>query len=155
MSNRVRIRRANLKDIWKLAGLFDLYRQFYHKESDVLGAEQFLSERMQKGESVVFVAEMSGGALCGFVQLYPSFTSLGMARSWILNDLYVVEDARRLGVARLLMSAAHELANSTGAHTINLETQMTNTEAQSLYQSLGYEVESEFLLYSKVVRPPT
>ena len=154
MAQEVTIRRAEQTDVPELARLFDLYRQFYNRSSDISGAERFLAERLQKGESVVFVAEGLKGELLGFTQLYPSFTSIGMARSWILNDLYVVECRRRTGVGRLLMRAAHELAIETGARSINLETQNENTKAQALYESLGYEVESSFRFYSKGVSPP-
>ena len=151
MSKEVIIRRAELQDVPKLAPLFDLYRQFYKRKADIREAEKFLSERIENKESVVFVAENSQGDLLGFTQLYPGFTSLGMARSWILNDLYVVQSGRRIGIGRLLMNAAHELACVTGAASINLETQVENTKAQSLYESLGYEAESGFKFYSKVV----
>lgn len=145
------IRRATVEDASRLAELFDLYRQFYAKPSDVPGAERFLMERLANEQSVVYLAEGEHGELLGFTQLYPTFSSLGMCRSWILNDLFVVEGARRLGVGRLLMQAASDLAITTGARSINLETQVDNRTAQALYESLGYEVETEFLVYSKVV----
>jgi ribosomal protein S18 acetylase RimI-like enzyme len=151
MSTYPHIRRADLRDLPQLAILFDLYRQFYQKDSDIPGAERFLTERMRNEESVLFVAETEQGTLCGFVHLYPTFTSLGMARCWILNDLYVMNSARRSGIARLLMNTAHELALATGARSINLETQIENSTAQSLYESLGYELETEFRFYTKVI----
>jgi ribosomal protein S18 acetylase RimI-like enzyme len=145
------IRRATAQDVPRLAVLFDLYRQFYHKPSDLAGAERFLAERLENGQSVVFVAESEGGNLSGFTQLYPTFSSLGMCRSWVLNDLFVVESARRLGIGRRLIQAAHQLATSTGARSITLETQIENHKAQALYESLGYEAETEFRVYSKTV----
>lgn len=151
MTNRHAVRRATVEDAPRLAKLFDLYRQFYGKPTDVPGAERFVMERLENEQSVVYVAEGDYGELCGFTQLYPTFSSLGMCRSWILNDLFVVEGARRLGVGRLLMLAANHHAVTTGARSINLETQVSNVKAQSLYKSLGYEVETEFLFYSKVL----
>lgn len=151
MSNNPIIRRAELRDIPQVAVLFDLYRQFYKLPTDIPRAERFLSDRIEKNESEVIVAEEPGGALLGFTQLYPTFTSLGMARSWVLNDLYVVEEARRTGVGRLLMNAAEDLARASGARSINLETQNENTRAQSLYESVGYQQETEFRFYSKAL----
>lgn len=153
MSQDLIIRQAELRDVPKLAPLFDLYRQFYKKDSDIIRADRFLSERIRNKESVVFVAETSQGEFYGFTQLYPSFTSLGLARSWVLNDLYVIEGARRLGIGRLLMHAADELARVSGAQSINLETQIENSGAQALYESLGYQPENEFQFYSKSFTP--
>lgn len=149
MLQELTIRQVEIEDTHNLAELFDLYRQFYKKPSDLDGATRFLHARIDKNESVIFVAQAATGKLYGFTQLYPSFTSLGMERSWILNDLYVVENARRLGIGRLLMNAAHDFAYSSGARSISLETQVENTGAQALYESLGYEAETGFRFYSK------
>ncbi|WP_335338418.1 GNAT family N-acetyltransferase [Chryseobacterium sp. IHB B 17019] len=66
------IRKVILQDLHQLAELFDQYRIFYHKDSDVPAAEKFLKERIEKQDSEIFVAE-NDGKLIGFVQLYPIF----------------------------------------------------------------------------------
>ncbi|WP_449401201.1 N-acetyltransferase family protein [Chryseobacterium wanjuense] len=86
-------RKANIQDLQQLAELFDQYRVFYHKESDIPAAESFLKERIENKDSEIFVAE-SDGKLVGFVQLYPLFSSTRMKRYWLLNDLYVNENHR-------------------------------------------------------------
>ena len=78
------IRRAGLPDLPQLAGLFNLYRIFYRKESDIPGATRFLEERLTHHESVVFVAEEEG-QLVGFTKLYPQFSSTRIKRTWMLN----------------------------------------------------------------------
>ena len=50
-----------------------------------------------------FVAVADGTGV-GFVQLYPTFTSIGAKRAWVLNDLFVVPEARRRGVRRLVFA---------------------------------------------------
>lgn len=80
----------------------------------------------------------------GFVQLYPSFSSVRMRPIWVLNDLFVAEPARRLGVGRLLMDAATTHARATGAARLALSTAKTNLAARSLYLSLGYHLDEEF-----------
>ena len=47
-------RRATIKDLSELAQLFDKYRVFYHKESDVNGATDFLKQRIENDESVIY-----------------------------------------------------------------------------------------------------
>ena len=57
---------------------------------------EFLKDRLINKESVVFIAFEKNNPI-GFVQLYPSFSSVSMERLWVLNDLYVKEIARKKG----------------------------------------------------------
>lgn len=132
------VRRAVIEDLDALALLFDAYRQFYAQQPDVDGAREFIAARINNDESVIFIAELEGRAV-GFVQLYPVFTSVGMRRAWLLNDLFVASNARRNGMAAALMQAAHEMAAADGAAGVLLETQISNTGAQALYEKLGYQ----------------
>ena len=72
------IRQADARDVSALAPLFDLYRRFYGKQSDVALAEQFLRDRVRNGDSTILIAESTtaGGAPLGFVQVYPTLSSL-------------------------------------------------------------------------------
>jgi GNAT superfamily N-acetyltransferase len=99
-------------------------------------------------DSVVFlgVDPRTGDGL-GFAQLYPSFSSISARRIWILNDLFVVRAARRMGVGRALLDAAREHAAATGAVHLVLETAITNRDAQSLYESYGFKRDDKFWVY--------
>jgi GNAT superfamily N-acetyltransferase len=144
----IQIRRASAADFALAAGLFDAYRQFYGQPADPGLAEAFLRERLAAGDSVVFVAvdPDSGGGL-GFVQLFPSFSSVAARRIWILNDLFVTPAARRKGIGRALLDASREFASSTGAMRLVLSTAATNGEARSLYESYGYQQDNVFVVY--------
>ncbi len=137
------VRRADAseRDVGLIAPLFDSYRQFYDKPADAQLAAAFIRDRLQTNESVIFLAEAdeegSRRAL-GFVQLYPSFSSVAACRIWVLNDLFVIEAARRYGVGRALMEAARLHAIQTGAKRLTLETTAENRTAWSLYEDLGY-----------------
>lgn len=102
-------------------------------------ARAFLAERFSNDESVIFAAADDAGKLVGFTQLYPLFSSVSARRVWLLNDLYVAPEARRQGVARSLMNAARAFGEETGAKGVALETGINNTQAQALYEDLGYE----------------
>jgi ribosomal protein S18 acetylase RimI-like enzyme len=133
----VSIRRAGPQDLDALALLFDAYRGFYGQPSDVPRARDWLRTRMRVGESVVLVAEREG-AVVGCTQLYPMFSSVRLARTWILNDLFVAEAARRGGVARALLDAAVAFARAEGAAGISLETTRGNAAARALYRAAGW-----------------
>ena len=131
------ISRAGPADLDALAVLFDAYRQFYGQPSDVPRARDWLRSRLRVGESVVLLARR-GGAMLGFVQLYPMFSSVRTARTWILNDLFVLPATRRQGVARALLDAAAQFAREDGAAAIVLETTRDNDAARATYRAAGW-----------------
>ncbi len=138
---------ANINHLESVSILFDEYRVFYHQVSDIEAAKEFLKERFQNNDSVVFAAN-ENREIIGFTQLYPSFSSVSMKRIWILNDLYVKESHRQKGVATLLMSAAQEHAKGSGAVRVILATHISNTNAQKLYKTQGYIKDEEFYHYA-------
>jgi ribosomal protein S18 acetylase RimI-like enzyme len=142
----IEIRRAGPSDVDLIAPLFDAYRGFYGRASDLPLAHGFLAERVGREESVVLLA-VDETTPCGFTQLYPLFSSLRCRAIWMLSDLFVVPDRRGGGVGRRLMEAAHAFAKEQGAASIELDTAHTNTPAQTLYESLGYERDLEFRHY--------
>lgn len=139
----VSIIRTGVEHVVRAAPLFDAYRQFYGQKPDLPGASAFLTERLSRGESVLFLA-LDEEETLGFVQLYPSFSSVRMRPIWVLNDLFVTGAARRRGVARLLMEAALGLARTTSAARLVLSTAKDNVAARTLYLSLGYRVDQAF-----------
>jgi len=143
----IEIRRAGPSDVDLIAPLFDAYRGFYGRASDLPLARGFLADRLARGESVVFLAT-DGTTPCGFTQLYPLFSSLRCRPIWILSDLFVAPGRRRGGAGRKLMEAADAFARGQGAAAIELDTAHTNTAAQALYESLGYERDLEFRHYA-------
>jgi ribosomal protein S18 acetylase RimI-like enzyme len=146
------LRRATLSDLPALIPLFDSYRQFYGQPSDPGRAERFLRERLERDESVLFLAR-EGSTPAGFVQLYPSFWSVAACRAWILNDLYVAPEFRGRGVARALMEWARAHAELTGAQGMSLATQRDNHTAQRLYEAQGWVRDEEFYHYELAVPP--
>ena len=129
-----------------IAPLFDAYRQFYGKPSDLASATRFLAERLGRGESIVLFATDAGprDAVAGFAQLYPTFSSLMLAPAIVLNDLFVRPEARRRGIARALLDATRAHALSVGAGCVSLATQVSNEEARALYRQAGYVHETGF-----------
>jgi len=144
---------GDLDNLNDLVELFDQYRIFYKKESDKIGAQQFLKERIQNKESIIFISYEDNKAR-GFTQLYPKYSSAGMTQDWILNDLYVVEESRKLGVGTQLILTAIDFALAKGAKYVQLSTQVDNKVAQKLYIDMGFEVQepgTEFLLFKKFI----
>lgn len=141
---------AEENDIAVLAILFDQYRIFYEQKSDIKKVTAFLNSRLEKKDSIIFVARENAD-IVGFTQLYPSFSSVEMKQIWILNDLFVSPQLRRQGIAKKLMQEALNHAKKTGAIRIDLATQVSNTHAQSLYEAIGYIKNESFYHYNLLV----
>ncbi|MFD4816657.1 GNAT family N-acetyltransferase [Peribacillus butanolivorans] len=143
------IQKATLNELDSLTELFDLYRVFYEQTSNFEGAREFLKERLTNEESVIFMA-FDGDNPIGFVQLYPSFSSVSMMRSWVLNDLFVKGNARKKGFGEKLLKSAIAFAKETGAKGVSLETDKDNGNAQKLYEKIGFIRESNYFYYFSI-----
>ncbi|SFS82592.1 GNAT family N-acetyltransferase [Paenibacillus sp. 453mf] len=148
MTIKYSVLQATIHDLDDLVPLFDSYRVFYGQASDPEGAREFLFNRFNHAESVVFIGRAaSDGQVVGFAQLYPTFSSISMMRSWVLNDLYVVETHRREGIADLLLQQVKEFAAKTKAKGVALSTAPENKAAQTLYEKHGFVIDDEFYSY--------
>ena len=146
MTQAPTVRQAVRADVAVLAPLFDSYRQFYGRAADLAAAQAFLRARFDRGESVVFLAHAAGEPV-GFTQLYPSFSSVSLARTFVLNDLFVLPGQRRNGIATQLLRAATDHARSLGAVRVTLNTDIENTSAQALYEARGWKRDREYFVY--------
>ena len=143
----MQIVRANLTHLEQVSALFDGYRVFYRQASDINLAREFIRQRMELQDSVILMA-VDGDTELGFVQLFPLFSSVSMRRIWLLNDLYVHPNARKQGVGRFLLEQAKQFGIDHGALRLELSTEINNTSAQSLYESLGWQRNETFYHYS-------
>ena len=137
----MKIETANIQDLEAVAKLFDAYRVWYRKESDLEGAKSFLAGRIQNKESKIFVAKTENGEAIGFTQCYPLFSSTRMKRMWLLNDLFVDPNFRGKGISKMLIGAAQDLARQTNAAGVLLETEKSNTIGNQLYPRTGFHLE--------------
>lgn len=99
---------------------------------------------------MLFIAMIEGTAV-GFCQLYPSFSSVSLARTFLLNDLYVLESSRKQGIATMLLKAATEFAKELGAIRLTLSTAINNQSAQGLYEQSGWIRDCDFYVYNLAI----
>jgi GNAT superfamily N-acetyltransferase len=141
------VHQATIADLDVLVPLFDAYRRFYRVPGDLEGAHRFLLDRFSHSQSVIFLA-FDGDRLVGFTQLYPSFSSVSMARIFVLNDLFVSPEARGRGAGAALLRAAAEYGRREGAVCLVLSTELTNTAAQAVYEHNGWKRDTVFCSYN-------
>jgi len=140
--------RASENHLDELARLFNLYRIFYEEKNNYQKAYDFICARIEKEESIIYVASNENDQLSGFVQLYPSFCSVALIPIMILYDLYVDENHRGEGIGRALMNQASKHAKDNGFKRLELSTAITNVIGQSLYESLNYQRDKDFYHYA-------
>jgi GNAT superfamily N-acetyltransferase len=146
----VTVYQATAADLDEIVPLFDGYRQFYKQASDPRVCREFLAARLAQADSVILIARVEGRAV-GFTQLYPTLSSVSMRRMWILNDLFVMPEARKHGVGTTLLDRAEQMARDTGAVRMVLSTATDNATAQRLYEQRGWEREQVFVQYKRTL----
>lgn len=140
------IKQATLADFNSVAELFNQYRVWYGKPSDLEGAKTFLKERLSKNESVIFVV-LEHEETIAFAQLYPLFSSTRMKRLWLLNDLFVKTEFRGKGHSKALLERVKQHCHETNSCGFMLETEKSNDIGNALYPAVGMELNTEFNFY--------
>lgn len=140
------VRKASTEDLHQLSTLFDEYRQFYGASSNIKQSYDFLKQRFENQQSVIFI-HVKDDVITGFIVLYLGFSSLSCSSYYILDDVYVTPVYRRQGSAKQLIDTAIIFARHENATRISLETQKTNTKSHKLYESMGFVKDSEFETY--------
>ncbi|MFJ4347386.1 GNAT family N-acetyltransferase [Pseudomonas sp. NPDC089401] len=145
----MRIIKATLEHLDLLTPLFVRYREFYGELPYPDSSRKFLQKRLMRSESVIYLALPvdDDSKLLGFCQLYPSYSSLSLKRVWILNDIFVAEDSRRMLVADHLMREAKKMAKETNAVRMRVSTSANNEVARKTYESIGFRKDTEFENY--------
>lgn len=142
------IRNLTKQELTDASLLLNEYRKFYEQPSDLDAATQFLSERLDNKDSIVYIAIIEE-ELVGFVQLYPTFSTVSLKVAYILNDLYVKPSARQKGVAQALINHCYDYCEQNSARYITLETSVTNKNAQKLYEKMDMHIGDDVFHYVK------
>jgi GNAT superfamily N-acetyltransferase len=141
----VKIIKATKDNLEQIIPLFDQYRIFYNRPSDEKGARKFLEARFDNSESIIFIALINEHAV-GFVQLYPTFSSVSMQCSFILNDLFVIPSFRQQQIGEALLECAKQHCKEQNHKGLALETTVDNP-AQKLYEKLGWVKDKDYYHY--------
>ncbi|MDG9925569.1 MULTISPECIES: GNAT family N-acetyltransferase [unclassified Pseudomonas] len=145
----MRIVQATLEHLDLLTPLFIKYREFYGELPFPDSSRKFLETRLKRKESVIYLALADDeDKLLGYCQLFSSYSSLSLKRVWILNDIFVAEDARRMLVADRLLQTAKQMAKETNAVRMRVATSVSNEVAQKTYESIGFREDTRFKNYT-------
>jgi ribosomal protein S18 acetylase RimI-like enzyme len=140
------IKNAEIEDLDQLLPLFQDYRKFYRKPSDPKEKE-FLHDRIKNKDSIILLS-IEKNKVVGFAQLYFSYSSLGLGKSVILNDLFVLPEFRRKKIAWNLIDKSIQVARDFRAINISISTEISNTSAQDLYKKFGFKKDNDFFYFN-------
>jgi aminoglycoside 6'-N-acetyltransferase I len=104
--------------------------------------------------AAVFVAEVAGGRLVGFLELGLRPYAEGCRASPIpfIEGWYVAAEARHQGVGRRLVEAAEDWARLRGFTEIASDTQLDNGVSQAAHAALGYEEAERIVCFRKSLK---
>jgi GNAT superfamily N-acetyltransferase len=136
---------------WKL--LWDGYNAFYGRAGKTALAPEVTrmtwSRLFDAYEPMhALVAEASGNLL-GLAHFLFHRSTIQVAPSCYLQDLFTVEQARGQGVGRALIEAVYARALAAGAPRVYWQTHETNLAAMGLYDKVAER--SGFLVYRKLL----
>jgi GNAT superfamily N-acetyltransferase len=99
-------------------------------------------------EPMEVVGANVGGRLCGIAHYLFHRSCWTIGNYCYLQDLFVAEGARNLGLGRALIAAVEERARRAGASRVYWLTQEGNAHARALYDKLAER--SGFIQYRKL-----
>ncbi len=147
MPAEVEIAPVAADELEELLPLIAAYQRFYEAdEIDEKRNRSFFRRFLAPSQDGLILGARRGRQLLGYACLYWNFSSLEACESVLMNDLYVVEDARGQGIGRALIEATAEVARGRGVPFVEWATAPDNETARRLYDSTGAE-RSEWVTY--------
>ena len=134
--------RADWQPLWK--GYLDFYNTTLPRETyDATWA------RLQDPDEPMFVlGAYVDGKLLGIVHYLYHRSCCTIGDYCYLQDLFVADGSRKLGLGRALIEAVYEVAREAGASRVYWLTHETNTTARKLYDDLADR--PGFIQYRKI-----
>lgn len=136
-------------DVEDLLALMRAYCDFYEVSPSDAALRALTGELLANPERAgeQLIARDAAGGAVGFATLYWSWDTLEAGRIGVMNDLYVVPDARGAGLAERLIAACLQRCAARGAVRMYWETASDNARAQRVYDRVGGEREAS-IVYS-------
>lgn len=148
MANVAEIRpvRADERDQWQM--LWRGYLDFYKASVPPATYDTTWARLNDPAEPMWLLVADVDGRLKGIVHYLYHRSCWTVGNYCYLQDLFVAEDARKLGLGRALIEAVYREARAAGASRVHWLTHETNATARALYDTLADR--PGFIQYRKV-----
>ncbi|HMB42561.1 MAG TPA: GNAT family N-acetyltransferase [Luteimonas sp.] len=151
MRDAVAIRGVVDADFAQWLPLWDGYNRFYGRSGatalPVAITRTTWSRFLDDAEPVHALVAESQGTLLGLAHYLFHRSTTRIEPTCYLQDLYVDDGARGLGIGASLIATAHARAQENGAARLYWQTHETNTVARALYDKLAQR--TGFIVYAK------
>ncbi len=141
------IRKAEMQDLPALAELG--VQLWPHHAAGELAAD--FAETMKKADAAFFLA-CDGGQNIGFAQCQLRHDYVEGTESspvGYLEGIFVLEEYRRIGMARKLLSACEEWAREQGCREFASDCELENLQSLRFHRSLGFEEANRIICFAK------
>jgi GNAT superfamily N-acetyltransferase len=88
-------------------------------------------------EGLQLLARGPGGEALGFATVYWTWSTVRASRIGVMNDLFVIPQARGTGVAEALIERCRDECRARRVAVLSWQTAPDNLRAQSLYERVG------------------
>lgn len=153
MPTQITIRSVEPEDFhaWKV--LWDGYNAFYGREGPTALAPEITqmtwSRFFDAYEPINALVAEDCGELVGLAHYIFHRSTIQIAPTCYLQDLFTAAAARNRGIGRLLIEAVYERAAVAGTGRIYWQTHETNSTAMALYNKVAER--SGFVVYRKLL----
>ena len=134
--------RAEWEPLWKG------YLDFYETVLPAATYDATWTRLQDAGEPMFVLGAYVDGRLAGIVHYLDHRSCWTVGNYCYLQDLFVAQDSRKLGLGRALIEAVYEVAKREGASRVYWLTHETNTTARALYDRLADR--PGFIQYRKI-----
>ena len=125
------------------------YQTFYEVALSAEVTDKAWERLHDPAEPMFILGAYVDGKLAGIVHYLFHRSMWTIGNYCYLQDLFVIEEARGLGLGRALIEAVYEAARNVGASRVYWLTQESNKTARALYDKLAER--SGFIQYRKNV----
>jgi GNAT superfamily N-acetyltransferase len=151
MQATVTIRAPRSGDLAQWKTLWEGYNAFYGRQGPTAlppaVTASTWARMLDPGEPVHGLVAERDGALVGLAHYLFHRSTISIAHTCYLQDLFTAPEARGRGIARALIEAVYERAKAAGAARVYWQTHETNALARRLYDQVGER--SGFIVYRR------
>jgi ribosomal protein S18 acetylase RimI-like enzyme len=141
---RSRISLATPDDAPAVVGLLIAFRDWMGRNGPADGAmEAAVARVVEEPSSEFLIGRGAAGEPAGLAQVRYRWSVWTNAEDCWLEDLFVIEAARREGLGAALMEAVIERARARGCRRVELDVDADNDPALALYRRFGFSNESK------------
>lgn len=122
--------------------LIAAYQRFYETEPDEERNQRFFGQFVDDHRAGIQFIALDGSDAentfaLGFATLFFPYSSVSAGVTCLMNDLFVIPEARGRGVGRALIAHCEEYAGQHGFSRLHWLTFKSNATAQQLYNRMG------------------